>query len=421
MMTPAAPPAEALLAIARRFGTPTYAYDVDRIREQVAAVRTCLPASTRLLYSLKANPSLGIAGLMADWGLGADVASAGEVVTAVAAGFPADRIFVSGPYKSPELLAQLPAPGTALLSVDSVSELALLAATKRPLRLVLRLRPDFPSAAVVDAGARSRFGIPFALLPDCRRLLASSALRVVGFHVFAGSQVLAAGEVARQLRAAADLCLRASAVLCLTPEVFNLGGGFGVPYAPAEAALELAQIGEELAALAERVHPATLMLELGRYLVAQAGWYLTAVVAHQQYHGRPAVVVDGGTHQRADLCGLGLSARATPPLILPDRRGPTQSTAVLGCLCLPADVMAEESTLPALALGDVLAFPNAGAYGLSASPALFLGHALPAEVAFAGTAVELLRSRPHETAVLTGQHALDQLGIPPTVARSAMR
>jgi len=410
MPAAAVAPAEALLAIVQRFGTPTYAYDIDQIGRQVAAVRAQLPTSAQLLYSLKANPALGIVGLMAKWGLGADVASAGELATALAAGFAPDRIFVSGPYKSSELLTCLPAAGSATLSIDSVSELATLAATQQPWRVVLRLRPDFASAAVVDAGAASRFGIPLADLPSCRAAINGAALRVVGFHVFAGSQILAAGAVAHHLRAAVRLCLQATSALGITPTVFNVGGGFGVPYAPDESVLDLASVGEELAALAARVHPTTLLLELGRYLVAEAGWYLTRVVAHQEYANRRAVVVDGGTHQRADLCGLGLSARARPPLVLAPHPSDARATAVLGCLCLPADILTEAAPLPALALGDVLAFPNAGAYGLTASSALFLGHPLPAEVAFAGTTVELLRPRLPAPAVLAGQHALMQLG-----------
>ena len=120
------------------------------------------------------------------------------------------------------------------------------------------------------------------------------------------------------------------------------------------------------------------MLELGRYVVAQAGWYLTTVIARQTHQGRPAVVVDGGSHQRGDLCGLGLRRRAFAPLALTGRDGVLRATDVLGCLSLPGDVLTESGLLPHLSPGDVLAFPNAGAYGLTASPTLFHGHpALP--------------------------------------------
>src|SRR5262249_10869213 len=140
-------PVEVLREVVRRHGTPTYAYDVDRLRTQVRTLRSHLPAAVEILYSLKANASLGLCSFFARAVLGADVASAGELATALEAGFAPERILVSGPDKSPALLAELPAVPAALLSVDSLSELQLLAHQDRPQRLLLRLRPDFCSYA----------------------------------------------------------------------------------------------------------------------------------------------------------------------------------------------------------------------------------------------------------------------------------
>src|SRR5262249_3712730 len=158
--------------------------------------------------------------------------------------------------------------------------------------------------------------------------------------------------------------------------------GFGIPYGPEERELDLAPIGEALRDMVARAAPARLVVELGRYLVAQAGWYLTTVLAEQTHRGRKAVVVDGGVHQRGDLCGVGLRCKGVPPVVLDGRSSPLVATDVLGCLSLPSDVLAEASLLPPLSPGNVLAFPNAGAYGLYASPCLFHAHSLPAEAAF---------------------------------------
>lgn len=147
-----------LLEIVRRYGTPTYAFDIRRLRGQVAKLRTRLPSAVEILYSLKANASLGICDVLRGCGIGADVASAGELVTAVEAGFSPDRIFVAGPFKLPETLAQLRELPTSVISVDSPSELQMLAEHRLPNPIVLRLRPDFGSQAVVAAGHDSRFG-----------------------------------------------------------------------------------------------------------------------------------------------------------------------------------------------------------------------------------------------------------------------
>jgi diaminopimelate decarboxylase len=418
---PVQAPADVLLDVVRRYGTPTYAYDLEIIRSQVAKLRTHLPAAVDVVYSLKANASLALCGFLADAGLGADVASAGELATALAAGFTPERIFVSGPDKSPAMRAQLRSAPAALLSVDSVSELRILGdrspspptslpkgerGASAPQRALLRLRPDFCSFASCSAGPDSRFGLVGDELPACRPHLASAGVRVVGFHVFAGSQVLDAEGIIHHMRGALDLALRAAKVLGLAPEIINLGGGFGIPYGAGDEEMDLERVGQELRSLVDRAAPAKLMLELGRYLVAQAGWYLTTVIAQQTHQGRPAVVVDGGTHQRGDMCGLGLRKKAFPPTVLVGSSSPRVPTDVLGCLSLPSDVLAESSPLPPLAPGDVLAFPNAGAYGLSASPIFFHGHPAPAEVAFSGTTMELIRERQSSESVLAGQNPL---------------
>ncbi len=412
---PVAASLQTLLEVVRRHGTPTYAYDLGSIRSQVSKLRTHLPPAVDVVYSLKANASLGLCGFLGGCGLGADVASAGELATALEAGFPLERIFVSGPDKSPAMLDQLRAVPQALLSVDSLSELRLLAATDAPHRALLRLRPDFCSFAACSAGPDSRFGLVGEDLPACRPYLASRGIQVVGFHVFAGSQVLDAEGIIHHLRGALDQSRRAAAVLGLRPTIINLGGGFGIPYGPDDPELDLLLVAGELRSLVERAMPAKLMLELGRYLVAPAGWYLTTVIAQQTHQGRPAVVVDGGTHQRGDMCGLGLRKKAFPPAVLPGANhllacAALKPTDVLGCLSLPSDVLAESSLLPPLSPGDVLAFPNAGAYGLSASPTLFHGHSAPAEVAFAGTMTELIRGRQSSRSLLEGQNLLRKLG-----------
>ena len=394
---------ETLLQIARQHGTPAYAFDVQRLRTQANRLQTELPDATEIFYSLKANASLGICDVFADCGLGADVASAGELATAVEAGFPASRLFVAGPCKSSETWTMLRSLPEAIISIDSPSELSLLASQDLPNPVVLRLRPDYESCAIVQAGAGSRFGVPQDELPQCREILDSADINLVGFHVFAGSQVLEASGVIDHLRRGLELSLQASEALRFTPEFLNLGGGFGIPYGTDESELDLAPVRSELESIIDRAGGARIALELGRYLVAQAGWYLTSVLAHQTHGGRPAVVVDGGVHQRADMCGMNLRKTAAPPLVLTSSETTTRPTDILGCLSLPADVMTEAGALPKLSVGDVLAWPTAGAYGVWASPAIFHATPLPAEVAFDGTSISIMRHPRPPSSILDDQ------------------
>lgn len=393
-----------LRAIASRYGTPTYAFDMRRLERQVEKLRYHLPSGVDLLYSLKSNASLGICDIFAQCGIGADVASAGELATAIEASFPDEQIFVAGPFKLAETIGQLRDRPTAVVSVDSLSELRALSAAGLRNPAVLRLRPDFGSCAVVKAGSESRFGFTTEALDRCRDFLPSCTLDVIGFHVFVGSQVLDAEKLNEHLRRSMELSLRAATTLGITPSLINLGGGFGIPYGPDDQQLDLPKVCEELTKLVELAGPARIVLELGRYLVAEAGWYLTSVVGHQTFQGRPAVVVDGGVHQRADMCGLCLRSNQNPPLLLSDGDSVLTPTDILGSLSLPDDVMLEECPLPKLSSGDVLAFGNAGAYGIWSSPAIFHGSVLPAEVAFDDSTVHLMRERKPSKSILDDQH-----------------
>jgi len=396
-----AAPTEALRQVAATFGTPTYAYDLARLSRQVERLRVHIPPAVQILYSLKANPSLGLAGWLAERGFGAEVASIGELLTALEAGFQPEQILVGGPYKSPPVLARIGNLPGILLAIDSIDELRLLATG--PHRALLRLRPDFPITAAVAMGHSSRFGVSLEEVVSAGGLDNDIARNLVGFQVYCGSQVLDTAVAIRHLRSSLELALRAAERLKIEPAILDLGGGWGVPYSSDDRELDLAALGAELAALSSSLGPATIVLELGRYLVAQAGWYLTSVVAHQVHEGRAAVVVDGGVHQHADLCGLALRRRRLPPLVLEPRDPAAAPTDVLGCLCLPNDVLVEVCQLPALALGDILAFPNAGAYGLTASPVGFLGHPAPAEIAFGNGAPSALRRRQSASSALVGQ------------------
>lgn len=383
-------PSALLLKAARTYGTPLYLYDLGILRDRVSGILSVLSSHIDLLYSLKANPSLAICEVLARLGLGADVASAGELVISHHANFDPAKIMVAAPHKCQDLLSGLRSTPETLLSLDSISEFETLAGRDLQCRCLLRLRPESPESSGMSAF--SRFGITYADLSHYSRKFLASGIRIVGFHIYSGSQFLDTTHVIRTLQNAFDLCSRAADQLGIVPDRLSLGGGFGIPYAKEDQELNLERIADELGRLAERIAPARISLELGRYLVGPCGWYLTSVVATQSCNGHPAVVVDGGVHHRADICGLNLRSRGGPPIVLEseltERVFPTD---VLGCLCLPSDILASACLLPMLAPGKVLAFSNSGAYGLSAAPVAFLGHASPPEIAVDGEGFSVLR------------------------------
>ncbi len=386
--------------IARAGDTPLFVYDGALVRARIAALRAAMPAQLALHYAMKANPFAPLLGLMAGLVDGFDIASGGELRMALASGMAPARISFAGPGKrDDELEAALTAGVTINLESEGEAGRALALANRldvRP-RLAVRVNPDFElkgSGMRMGGGAR-----PFGIDADraaalARRLIAAGA-DWRGWHIFAGSQALDAAAIAAALAQGVALAGRLSDAVGAAPPLVNLGGGFGVPYFPGDAPLDIAHIGaalgDALGAPPAALAGSAFAIELGRYLVAEAGVYLTRVVDVKWSQGTRFAVVDGGLHHQLAASGnFGTVIRRNYPLALANRFGAPPDAAptnVVGCLCTPLDRLGDALALPAPQVGDLVAVFLAGAYGASASPAAFLGHA-PAREMLVGAAQE---------------------------------
>nr|WP_242467956.1 pyridoxal-dependent decarboxylase, exosortase A system-associated [Halorhodospira neutriphila] len=377
--------------LAEAYGTPLYAYDAGLIRERIEALRTRLPGPVRLSYAVKANPMPELLSALSPWVDGMDVASGAEMHAALAAGQPAGRISLAGPAK-PRALLEAAIEAGAVVGIESARQLELVgeiaAATKTAPELCLRLNPDFRlrSGGMRMSGGPSPFGVDAeaagALLERARAL----GLRIGGYHVFAGSQCLDPEALAEShRRGLAEVLALAPAEA--PPAFVNLGGGLGIPYSRGDEPLELGPVAEGLeACLAEldrRLPGTALVLELGRYLVGEAGVYLTRVVDRKVSRGRAFLVTDGGMHHHLAASGnLGQAIRKDFPLAVATRLAEpaAETPSVVGPLCTPLDLLADRTPLPRAEPGDLIAIFQSGAYGLTASPTGFLSHPPPAEV-----------------------------------------
>lgn len=372
-------------------GTPFYAYDRAHVAARVAALRAALPARLRLHYAVKANPLPTLLAHLAGLVDGFDVASAGELRAALAAGMAPAAVSFAGPGKREHELAAALDAGV-VVAVESPGEfqrLARMAAGRaRPPSVVLRLNPDFSlkRAGMSMAGGPSPFGMD---VDQARQLLAAACpptLDIIGVQVFAGSQSLSAEAILACQEATLALAAELAPLLPGGLRYLNLGGGLGIPYFPGEQPLDLAALGKGLSALAARhadlFATTEVVLELGRYLVGEAGYYVCAVVDVKQSRGRRYAVVDGGLHQHlANSGNLGQVLRRNYPVVAGVERGAArQRVTVVGPLCTPLDVVADEVDLPPLAPGDLVVVLQSGAYGASASPTAFLGHPPPVEL-----------------------------------------
>lgn len=383
-----------LTEIARAVGkTPFYAYDRTVIDYRVAALRAALPPAVHLHYAIKANPMPEVVRHLAAITDGLDVASAGELRVALDAGVTPANISFAGPGKSALDLCTAVASGV-IINVESVGEMQRIAAlaeagSSRP-RVAIRVNPDFElKAAGMKMGSGPKpFGIDAEQVPAVLQAMATLPLEFVGFHIFGGSQNLRAQAIIEAQTRTFDLAFRLSQFAPSPVRWLNIGGGLGVPYFPGEEHLDLVPIANNLASLvaaaSARLPGAEIVLELGRYLVAEAGVYVCEVVDRKVSRGATFLITNGGLHHHLAASGnFGQVVRKNYPLCLGNRVAgdPYEVVNVVGPLCTPLDVLGQGVRLPATAApGDLIVVFQSGAYGLTASPLNFLNHPHPGEI-----------------------------------------
>ena len=384
---------ERLSVLAARVGqTPFYAYDRGLLRARVASLRDMLPAGVKLHYAMKANPMPAVVAFMAGLVDGIDVASAGELKVALDAGAEPREISFAGPGKRTPELRQAVA-SRVLVNLESPREVIELqkisAELGLPARVAVRVNPDFElkGSGMKMGGGPKQFGVDVEQMPDLLAAIGRAGLAFEGFLLFAGSQNLRAESICEAQQKSYELAVRLAEHAPMPVRFLNLGGGFGVPYFPGEQRLDIQSIGDNLAQLAQRARgelpQAEFVIELGRYLVAEAGIYVTRVVDRKISRGQVFLVTDGGlNHHLAASGNFGQVVRKNYPVTIGNRLGgaDTQQVSVVGPLCTPLDLLADRMQLPVAREGDLVVVFQSGAYGASASPQAFLGHAPCPEV-----------------------------------------
>lgn len=382
-----------LTQLATRVGqTPFYVYDRRVIDARIKELRDALPSAVDVHYAIKANPMPALVDHMARTVDGLDVASSGELRLALSAGMSAHKVSFAGPGKRESELAEALA-ADILINIESFREIRILddlsKRLSRAARVAVRINPDFElkSSGMKMGGGPKQFGIDAEQVPDALAKIREARLRFEGFHVFTGSQNLHAAAICEAQRNAFELALQLARSAPSPLRTLNLGGGFGIPYFPGDQPLDLAPIGANLAALRDRASAelpqCTLVVELGRYLVGEAGLYVCRILDRKISRGHVFLVTDGGLHHHLAASGnFGQVIRKNYPVAVGNRMGstPIEKASVVGPLCTPLDLLADNMPLATAQEGDLVVVYQSGAYGLTASPLLFLGQPAPLEV-----------------------------------------
>ncbi|MXP42408.1 pyridoxal-dependent decarboxylase, exosortase A system-associated [Altererythrobacter soli] len=378
--------------VAEAGGTPLFVYSGELIRRRVAALRRAMPERLRIHYAVKANPYLSLLELMGELVDGFDIASGGELGFALAAGLPAGRISFAGPGKRDEELTRAILEGVTLnLESEAEARRALAIGEREGVtpRLAIRVNPDFElrGSGMKMGGGAKPFGIDAERVPALAREIVAAGAEWRGLHIFTGSQALDAAAIAETQSNVLDLAAELSRAIGHPLPHLNMGGGFGIPYFSGDRPVDIATVGAALAerfeALPDVLAGTEFAVELGRYLVGEAGVYLTRIVDRKVSHGTTYLITDGGLHHQLAASGnFGTVVRRNYPAAIASRfdAEPTEEANIVGCLCTPLDRLADQAMLPRADAGDLVAVFCAGAYGASASPAAFLGQGPAREI-----------------------------------------
>ena len=397
-------------------GTPLFVYDGDMLHDRYDRVREAFPAF-EVFYSLKANPSLALIGLLRTLGAGAEIASGGELFLAKEVGFdPLDIVF-AGPGKTDRELEEAIISGIYALNAESTRELARIAHISRlvgvPARVALRINTSAGlsvtgggSAGPLHeqmAGGPSKFGIDEEKLDRVAEAWDRRTTEIVGIHIYTASQILDSDEIIANARRTVAAAQHVEDALGVELASIDFGGGFGVPHYEEEQPLDLSALGARVLKEFEEFSRRSgfrLIVELGRYLVSECGVFVTRVLELKESRGERFVITDGGINQfiRPALMKVRHQARAITRLDEP----PAVEAKVSGPLCTPIDITGQDIVVPeGMAIDDLIGVFNAGAYGYSMSPQLFLSHPTPTEVlVYEGDIVTARKRGRHEDLLL---------------------
>ena len=366
-------------------GTPLFVYSAELIRRRVALLRVAMPNRLRIHYAIKANSYGPILELMRTLVDGFDIASGGELAMALTAGQDLAVISFAGPGKRDAEIEQAIHHG-ATLNLESQSEARRALAIAERLgvtpRLAIRVNPDFElrGSGMKMGGGAKPFGIDQEWVPALAREIIAAGAEWRGLHIFTGSQALDAEAIAETQANVLELAAQLTREIGAPLPHLNMGGGFGIPYFHGDQPVDVGAVGaalaERFANLPSELADTEFAIELGRYLVGEAGVYLTRIIDRKVSHGQTFLVTDGGLHHQLAASGnFGTVVRRNYPAAIATKftAGPTEEASIVGCLCTPLDRLADRALLPHAEEGDLVAIFCAGAYGASASPTAFLG------------------------------------------------
>ncbi|MDH5202203.1 MAG: hypothetical protein OEW69_02950 [Nitrospirota bacterium] len=391
-------PKEQIMQLVREIDLPAFIYFKKIIEIKYNELLECLPENFNIHYAFKANPNKEVLNTIQTFGMGADVASLGELMLAGETGYLPEKIEFTGPGKTLEELSLAIDLGISSINVESISEIGKIATLCREenstANIGIRVNPHTKSStSAMKMSGDTQFGITEDDLEKAFTLIKAEEERLhfTGIHMHLGSQFLDAEKLVSNFRFILEKAYEIAHKYDIKVEKINFGGGWGIDMFAKKPPLDLSVIKQGLSEFLNNptyrpfVDNIRLVVEPGRFLVAECGLYAVEILYRKRAYQKEFLVVNGGMHQHYTAAGgIGQVIRRNYEIdVLTDERknkGMTKYT-ISGSLCIPDDILATEVESDVeIKEGDVLIFFNSGAYAFSASPLLFLSHPLPKEI-----------------------------------------
>lgn len=382
----------------KRFDSSFYFYDLDALKAHLEIVSSELDPNIKLWYACKANPMSAVLKVLRNMKFGVDVASSGELHQVMNAGIRGENIIATGPGKSKEYLHHLLVNNVQTIVLESTNQLAWLDEVSEKLgqktNALVRIQLDWKEGkSVLGGGAITPFGLG---IKDWESVDFSKFkhVNIKGFHVFQWGNIMETSKLNEIWSKTVEDILSFAKAKNLSTEIIDLGGGLGVPYDLTSTGIKFSEVHEILKSVKEKYQLQTIWMELGRYTVAECGYYITKIIDIKNVRGKKLVVTEGGINHAARVA---LTNQAFPcHALYQSAEDKTEEYQVHGPLCTALDHLGTFDLPANLQIGDRLVFNKAGAYGFTESMPYFLCHELPAEViSYNG---DLMIPRPPKTA-----------------------
>jgi len=382
-----------------KYGSPLYVYKESTILERFQTLHDAISYShKKILYAIKANPNPYIAKLLREKKCGVDAVSPGEIELALHAGFKNENILFTGNNMT-ETEMDFAVQKGVLLNIDSLSRMEKFGKKYPEKSICIRVNPEVIAGHhehVITAGPKSKFGINYNQIEEIKKILQKYKLNLIGVHSHIGSGILDPNKFLLAMEVTCKIAREFDSL-----KFIDFGGGIGIPYKPEEKAINLQDFGKKVSAFFEKFcteygKKLTLILEPGRFLVAESGFLLTQVNTLKQNGERKFAGTDSGFNQ---LIRPTMYGSYHPIYNASNMQGKMEKIDICGNICESGDLFARDREISKIKEGDVLAIAHTGAYGF-AMASTYNFRPLPAEIIIRNKKSRLIRKRQSITELL---------------------